>query len=157
MYSGTALWLFHLFLEKQASVVLIAGTSLKPKNKCRQAEGMLATYFEVLNFLLSNYTTDYLMANTDAEMTTSKGAMNMDPVEYSQSVLSKELECRAFHDVSRLKGTFTEGLHRSIRQSMRPYWRICKFGSLQILALYITLLRSLQFGSTSPATILFPE
>lgn len=56
-----------------------------------------------------------------------------------------------------LKGTFNEGLHGSIRNSMRAYWEGDKKATLQKLVHYPTLLRSLLSKSSSTSNTSSPK
>lgn len=78
---GTAMWLFHLFIKKLAGAVLNDCICLKQEKKRHEAKGSLTTYCELFKYLISIHTTNDIITETNAEMTTSKQPKNMKPVE----------------------------------------------------------------------------
>lgn len=72
VHEGAAMWILDPFMKKPASAVLNAWICLKMKKKRCQAGRTLTTYCEVVNYMLSHYAIDFVLAKTDAEMTMSK-------------------------------------------------------------------------------------
>lgn len=64
----------------------------------------------------------------------------MYPVSYSEVLGEKALRFGRAYDESSLKRAFVEGLHESIRASMRIYWGAHKDAIFQNLMRYITSL-----------------
>lgn len=150
VHEGAAMWLLHFFMKKPAAAALNSRISLPSKSHRRHKEGTLTTYCEVVNYLLETYATDDVIAETDAEILRFTQPPTKSPTEYAEALWNKALRCDRVYDEYVLKGIFIEGLHESIRHSMRSYWGSRKNATVHDLARHATSLTNLQHGSRIP-------
>lgn len=81
---------------------------------------MPTTYRKVVKYLFSTYVTEHFRAEMDAKMTSSKQPPNINLLEYSHSVWLSIIKCGLVYR-SMLKSMFIEGIHESVRHSIRAY------------------------------------
>lgn len=82
---------------------------------------MLRTKPEVVSYLPQNYTTDDVIAITDAALTRYTPPSTLSPTQYAEDHVPKSHSCGEAHNSCVRKGVFIDGLHESVRHSLRPY------------------------------------
>jgi len=134
IHEGAAMWLFQFFVKKTAKAALSARTTTVSASGGKTKASQLTSYPAVVQFLLRTYATDEVIAEADAEISRYRQPDRMSPQDYAHNLWTKALKCGTVHDEDRLKGIFIEGLHESIRQSVRNYWSKNGDADLQELA-----------------------
>ena len=148
---GTAMWLLPHFMKKPADVSLNSRLRLYDKDHTA-VEGILTTYPAVINYLLSEYAADEVIAEAVSDINNLKQKDKQTAAAYADALLTRAYRCGRVYNESRLRGIFVEGVHDSLQQSMREYWGRQKNATLTQLARHADSLRQLQTGSTLPTT-----
>lgn len=93
------------------------------KKQDYQQEGRPATYCQVAKYWLETYSADNFMVEADAENVNSEKRARVTTARYSEALWEDVLRCGRLYDGSMLHAFFVEGLHSSIRYSIRTYWK----------------------------------
>lgn len=72
----------HLFFKPDSSSIT-----------ARPEKGMLRTYPKVVHYLLQTYTTDDVIAETDAALTRCIRQSTVSPTQYTEAVVATSLTC----------------------------------------------------------------
>lgn len=83
---------------------------LKLKVHRHQKQNTVASYCEVVKYLLETYATDDITAETDDDMIQRTQPSNSSPEEYAEALWNKALKCHREYDEYVLKRIFMESL-----------------------------------------------
>lgn len=155
IHEGAAMWLFQYFIKEPAKAPLMHRVCLTDKDS--QQKGKLTTYCQVVNYLLVTYATDDEIAKAEAGIMQFKKPERMSATLFSELLWEKALRCGRVYNDARLKALFIEGLHTSIRLSMRLYWAANKDATLHDLARHATSLSKFQEGLKKASSKEQPE
>lgn len=127
VHEGTAVCLFHLFMNKTASAVLNAHLSAERSDKknSRLVSGKtkdFPTCPQVVNSLLKKCTTDKVVAETKFKITLFVHPSGLTSSQYTEELVTKNLRYGDAYEEYVLNKIFMEGLDTSIVPSMRKYW-----------------------------------
>lgn len=79
-----------------------------------------------------------VIAEAEDDIMYYKQPENMSALCNLEALWEKALRCERVYEESRFNNVFVEGLHSSIRLSMKAYWGSKKVSTLQNLARYAT-------------------
>lgn len=142
------IWLFHVFMAKTARPALSARTC--PTKSCQfYPEGKFTSYSQVPKYLLNSSATEDIIGKADSNTINFEQLLNCNAFEYWKAIWTNAPRFVPVYEEYRLQGTVIEGLHASIRQSIRSYFAKSKDATLQELAWHGFSLATLQSGSSS--------
>lgn len=95
------MWSFHFFIKKPAGATLLARTCLKSFSRSVE-KGRLTSYCQVVNCFLNTYATNDIVAEADVDTIIYKQLQDLNAVDYSQSLLTKDLRSGSVYDEYRL-------------------------------------------------------
>ena len=98
--------------------------------------GRLTSYCEVVQYLLFTYATDDVIAEAHSDLQSFKQAPNVNPVAYSNQLLTKVARCGHVYSPSTLRAFFVEGVHENIREAVRGHLSLNPKLGLHQLARY---------------------
>lgn len=114
---GAAMWLFKQYLTGTNDAAVKSCVAL-PNSVNTRHEGALRTYFEAVLFLLIRYATDHKTANLENKVLALRQG-NLTPTVFAQQLWSRTVTCRSVCDEKSLKAMLVEGIHASIRKTLR--------------------------------------
>lgn len=120
IHECAAMWLFHFSRKTRRSPP--QRTYLSVQLEPRSQKGKLTSYCEVVNFLLTTYATDDIIAAANMDIMKFEQPAGQSAVGYAQALWTKGLRFGPVNNEYRLKGICNEGLRKSIRQRFRSYW-----------------------------------
>lgn len=91
VHEGAAFWLLYFFMEHLAVAALSACIAIRSKLHKRQEGGLVTSSCEVVNYLLETYSTDDVIAETDAHMMHLTQPSSKCPTEYSEALRNMAL------------------------------------------------------------------
>lgn len=139
MHEGAAVWLHLCIVKESAAAALTEQYSLKSKfSHYRVKEGVLKTYFAVVNHLLETYSPNDIIVETDRKIARYTKPSTMSLLEFWSELQLKTLKWLHVCGECFLKVISIKGLMQSIRHSRWAHCRTQKTAPMQKLAYYPT-------------------
>lgn len=102
-------------LVKKPTKAELSARVTKKKDRRSKGRGKFTSNALVVNYLQRTYATDEIIAEEVAEINQFSQPSRMSLPEYAKELWSTALKCCTVYADNGLKGSFIEGLHKTIR------------------------------------------